>query len=499
MTTENSHNSVTTPNRTWAKKIWNFFCSIQLTLYLLLALIVFLFLGSGKMVREAAEFSLLDQMSLFNWLSVLGGKGLSTTYWIWISLICLFFLAINTIVCTIDRLTVIFGIQFQAKLDVNENFLARLSNSTEFTSKKPVEEILHKTKSLFSKHRYRTAEKKTPDGWVLFGHRGRMSLLGPHLAHLGFLFFLLAHLISFFINEKTYGLRFYEGKSEIVAGVENLSLQLEEIVFQNDPGSGRMVDYKSRLSVMEGNQKVREVVIGYNHPLFHKGRVFYQGSYGKELTHLEFSFRRGFSPSSSHASGAVSTSDFSVPVEGEASIPGTDLKLGLGQLIPDFSINSLGQISSRSSRMDNPAIPAFLYQGGELILKSWIFLYNPNFKRLSGKDFNIQFKKGRGITYLELDMVRNPGAPYALFGSILLMAGLCMGFLSSHRRLWLICRNQGEETTLRFGGLASRNKGAFARHIGRLGIAMMDSTAALVSSRQDTGAKIQPDKISTTS
>jgi cytochrome c biogenesis protein len=441
------------------RKLWDFFCSIRLTLYLLLLLVVFLFLGSAQLTRPLEEFSLLGQMSLFEWLKAIGRKELGISYWIWLSLLCVFFLGLNTVACTIDRLIVIFGIQFRAKTDVNEDFLSRLRYSYTFSTEKPAEEIFTHAKSLLTKHRYRIVEKKTENESVLFGHRGRLSLLGPHLVHLGFIIFLLGHLISFFINQKTYGIRFYQNEPKLITELKDSSLLLENILFEYDPISGRPIDYNSRLSILSGEQKIKEAVVGPNHPLFYQGHVFFQGPYGKEITHLELAFREG--------KGQPVTS-FTVPLEGESPIPGTDMKLGLGQLIPDFYINPQGKISSKSYRMNNPAAPVFIYRQDELIQQGWFFLYNPNFRKLTGEGYNIRLINNVGRTYLEMDMVRNPGAFYALVGSILLMAGLFVGFLSSHRRLWLFCKTGKDETSLCFGGLSSRNKGSFERHLGKL-------------------------------
>ena len=438
------------------KNIWNFFCSIRLTLYLLLLLVLFLFLGSAQMMRGLPELSSLSHMSLYKWLATIGQKDLSITYWLWLSILCIFLLSLNTIACTIDRLIVLFGTQFRIKTDVDDNFVAGLRNSYAISSDKPTEEILSHAKSVFTEHRYRIAEKKNKNQWVLFGHRGRISLLGPHLAHIGFLIFLLGHLISFFVNDKTYGLRFYENEPQAVAGVEDSLIRLEEISFEYDPQSGQPVDYQSRFSILAGGEKIEETVIGPNRPLFHQGRVFYQGPYGKEITHLEFSYK---------SDKIQIPVPFTVALEGETSIPGTDMKLGLGQLIPDFYITPQGKISSQSHRMNNPAIPAFIYRQDELIKRGWLFLFNPNFKKISGEGYKIRLMRNRGRRYLDMDMVQNPGAPYALVGSVLLLAGLFLGFLSSHRRVWLVSNDGGGGLTLRLGGVASRNKSAFARHI----------------------------------
>lgn len=441
------------------RKIWDFFCSIHLTLYLLLLLVFFLFLGSAQLTRPLEAFSLLGQMSLLEWLTGIGWRELGLSYWIYLSLLCVFFLALNTIACTIDRLIVIFGTQFRAKIDVHEDFLSRLRHCYTFSSPKPAEEILIQAKSLLTKHRYRIVERKAENGSLLFGHRGRLSLLGPHLVHVGFVIFLLGHLISFFINQKTYGLRFYQNEPTPITELQGSSLLLENISFEYDPVSGRPIDYNSRFSVLSGNQKVKEAVVGPNHPLFYRGHVFYQGPYGKEFTHLELAFRE--------RKGKPVTS-FRVALEGEASIPGTDLKVGLGQLVPDFYINRQGEVSSKSYRMNNPAVPVFLYRQDELIRQGWFFLYNPNYGMLAGEGYNIRLMKNVGRIYLEMDMVHNPGAFYALVGSIVLLAGLFVGFLSSHRRLWLLCKPGIGETSLCLGGISSRNRVSFERHIGKL-------------------------------
>jgi len=114
------------------RHITQFFLSIRTTIWLLWFLMALLFAGAFIMPARE-EFQAIQSMPLFEWLKV---QPISVTWWLWCSIIILAILTINTIFCSIESII----------------------------------------------------KKRKATQWLL--------LISPQIIHIGFLFILLAHLLS---------------------------------------------------------------------------------------------------------------------------------------------------------------------------------------------------------------------------------------------------------------------------------------------------------------
>lgn len=114
------------------KKILDFFLSINTAIFLLFLLIAIFFAGAFIMPTKR-EFMAIHSMPLFEWLMK---NSISITWWLWLSVIILGILSFNTIACSIESLI----------------------------------------------------KKRKVTQWLL--------LISPQIIHIGFLFIVLAHLLS---------------------------------------------------------------------------------------------------------------------------------------------------------------------------------------------------------------------------------------------------------------------------------------------------------------
>lgn len=123
------------------KNLKRIFISLNLTVITLFLLIIVLFEGAYLMPSKK-EFQSIHSMPLMKWLLE---NPFQVTWWLWLSIVILILLTINTVFCSIDSIL----------------------------------------------------KKRKLTGWLM--------LISPQVIHLGFLFILLAHLISSIDGFKNYG------------------------------------------------------------------------------------------------------------------------------------------------------------------------------------------------------------------------------------------------------------------------------------------------------
>lgn len=123
------------------KKLREILISLKLSVVTLFILIIVLFAG-GYLMPSKEEFQSIHSMPLIKWLLM---NPFHVTWWLWASIVILILLTINTVFCSIESIL----------------------------------------------------KKRKLTGWLI--------LISPQVIHTGFLFILLAHLISSINSFKNYG------------------------------------------------------------------------------------------------------------------------------------------------------------------------------------------------------------------------------------------------------------------------------------------------------
>ncbi len=189
------------------KKALDFFLSLRTAIWLILALLCILLYGSFLMPMKE-EFQTLHVMPLFQWMTT---NPLAVSWWLWVAIGALSLLTANTILCS-------------------------------------VESVLKKK-----------------------GARNLLLVISPQVIHIGFLFVLLAHLLSSYGSARDTG---FVSRGSVIGLADGTSVIFDTITAEADP-SGYITDWSAEIRYLREGAKVRNDIIKPNSPSFHGGFGIY--------------------------------------------------------------------------------------------------------------------------------------------------------------------------------------------------------------------------------
>ena len=189
------------------KKILGFFISLRTAIWLLIALICLLLFGSLVMPNHE-EFLALHTVALFDWMQEMP---MSITWWLWACIAVLSLLTANTLVCSIESLL----------------------------------------------------RKRESRQWLL--------IISPQVMHIGFLFILLAHLLSSYNSFKAIT-HAYQGSAFRLPN--NLELRFNKVNAEAD-AMGYVKDWSADIEYFKNGQTVAQDRILPNSPSFQEGLGIY--------------------------------------------------------------------------------------------------------------------------------------------------------------------------------------------------------------------------------
>jgi cytochrome c biogenesis protein ResB len=181
--------------------------------------------GSVVCIRNPEVFQALDQAILLPWLFTAGIKDPGLSLWIFILVGLIFLFALNTAVCTVDRL-------------------------------------------------YAAVKHRTP-----------LRSFFPHVVHVGFLVALLGHLLGSTYGFRSPGNILVEGEPVAVPHTKSLSIRLEDIATGYSP-AGELTSVRTFVTLLEGDKVLLSEMIQINDPLIYRGTVFYHADHGTVPTGL---------------------------------------------------------------------------------------------------------------------------------------------------------------------------------------------------------------------
>jgi cytochrome c biogenesis protein ResB len=183
--------------------------------------------GSIVVLRNREYFAAIDREILFPWLMNVGIKEPSLNAWIFILIILMTLVALNTIVCTADKVSSII----------------------------------------------RGSKPK--------------SALFPHIVHVGFLIAMLGHLVGSVYGFRSYENVIFMNEAINVPNTEELVVRLDD--FEADISStGNFKTLETTLTLIDPSDgtELLTKVISLNDPLIHKGIAFYHTNQGRSTTGL---------------------------------------------------------------------------------------------------------------------------------------------------------------------------------------------------------------------
>jgi len=226
------------------QRIWSFFSSIRLTLYLTYAITIDVITGSLVLIGNRDIYNGIDRVVLVDWWLNTGSRHLGVTWWIPLLVFLVFLFAINTLVCSIDRLIPICRFYFREQ----------------------IEKVTIGGKDM---------DEEDP---TLFNKRKSLAPFYPYIAHIGFLVALIGHLVGSTSGFKSYGNVIAEGAAVEVPNNRGLYLLLDRFDVRMHR-YGYPEEMKSYVRLLEENKVVAEKVVEVNSPLIYKGLAFYASDF----------------------------------------------------------------------------------------------------------------------------------------------------------------------------------------------------------------------------
>ena len=432
--------------------LWDSLSSVRLTIPLLILLAVASIFGTLiPQNGTPEEYLRIYKVSTYKILRILGFLDMYHAGWF---ILLLAVLSLNLVVCSLRRWPSVRRFLGQAEIKPEEGQWKTVPPGRRFSSPGEAQDSIARVRQQLSRV---FAQPRVLEGEgirYLFAEKGKFSRLGFYFIHLSILVILLGALIGSFYGFRGY-MNIVEGESAdhvfLRSGQPDKPLgfkvRLDQFRVSFYP-TGAPQEFKSKVTIMEGDREVLTEPILVNHPLTYKGISFYQSSYGVSsveravLEGVERTSRRGFS--------------LSVQPGMKVEIPGTRYALLLNRFLPDLQGRG-------------PAFQAILFEDGRPTENLVILQGSSDFAPQRPGRFQFRIRELQPRYYSGLQVTRDPGVWVVWLGCLLMMAGCYMAFFLSHRRVWVRLTEKKGDTLVEVAGSSHRNRYEFEKELERIG------------------------------
>ena len=354
-------------------------------------------------------------------------------------------LILNTAVCTIDRLRVLWrAVTARPRIEQAGSFYERMPHriSLAVASMEQGEQALRR---VVGRRHYRVAVERQGGVTYLFAERNRLARLATLVTHTSLFLLVLGYLWSGWggWRERAVALGpgqvYYVGHGQTFA-VRNDGLEIERY------SNGQPRDYRAHLAVLEKSAEMMHKTVRVNDPLTYRGVSFYLYSYGPagrvRATDAESHPVSLKAPSSQEGTSDEVTLNFSGEGDGqEVVVPFQDLTM---RLVFYYQGPSLFVQASR--RGEAKPFGASSIRGGDSL-------------KIEGVTFEFALDR-----YIVLQVVYDPGFKWVILAGFLTMGGLIFSLYFPHKRLW--ARVTADE--LRLAGRTARDAMGFEKEFAGL-------------------------------
>lgn len=448
-----------TYNRSIIDKLWSFFSSVKVGVWLIVIALVASALGTifpqemyippDAISRDPAVFYEAQYGIPGKIYYQLGFHNMYTSWWY---IIILAMIGISLVICSIDRFVPLYRALKIQKPKRHETFISRqrFFSETKNVSDKAIDSVMKGLKN----RRYRIT---TEDGHVL-AEKGRFSRWGPYVNHIGLIIILIAAMLrqtSFMYLDEYVWVR--EGEQIVIPGtqneyfIENKNFILETYDEEDErfrdalEKSGEpvaknyqtdVIIYKSIEGVVGSEPKLEKIIedeIRMNHPLKFDGYTLYQSGFQtSEFTNMSFELYETNDPAKE------SLGTFTINLSDPESVYEFDngLKVELSQYFPDYVLED----GEPRSETKYPRNPAFVFK-----------VYSPDSDKPEisfagiGKNIDATGENKYKLGLLDFDthavsgltVRRDYTLPIFGLGALIFMIGVVQGMYWQHRRIWI--------------------------------------------------------------
>jgi len=429
--------------------IWDFFCSLKLTVITLILLAATSIIGT-VLPQDAGQVEQFRQRigdSAYKLFLTLDFFDMYHSWW-FLTLLGLF--SINLMACSIKRFPRVWKAVSEPVLVADDTLFRTFSNVDEHVVKTSVSETVERMKAFLGKT-FALPVVTEADGAVhLFAQKGPYSRFGVYVTHLSILIIFVGAIIGNLWGYKAY-VNIVEGTSVDKVWPRgqqdplplDFSVRCEDFSVSYYEGSQRPKEFRSVLTVLENGKPVSEALtdrpVIVNDPLTYKGITFYQSSYGPAGDPL---FR------------------FNVKTKGTGQEVNLAARQGQRVSLPDGGSFRVVNFYPSYDQFGPAAHLQVSMPAGEQ--KSFIVLKNyPEFGAQRGDDYIFTLLDFDQRYYTGLQVAKDPGVWVVWTGCFLMVVGTLIAFFMSHRRIWVRIQPLAGKTGVKVGGTAHRNQPGF--------------------------------------
>lgn len=448
-----------TYNKSVVDKIWSFFSSVKVGVWLIVIALVASMIGTifpqeiyipaDAVSRDPAIFY-EDRYGILGLIYYqLGFHNLYSSWWY---MILIALIGISLVICSLDRFVPLYKALKRQKAMRHETFLNRQRLYSE--SSDVADQDIETVKENLKKQRYKIREE---NGHIL-AEKGRFSRWGPYVNHIGLIIILLAAILrttplmhteeyvwvregqqialpgtkgEYYIENKEFIMETHDENDERFAQ----AIQQEGVVpsnFQTD-----IVIYQATNASIPGAEPELEPIleesIQMNKPAKFDGYTLYQSGYQvNEFTNMTFKVHETDDPDE------TSLGSFTINLMNPESTYELDsgFRVEIGQYYPDYILDN-GVPTSETNFPRNPAFVLMVYppesdspEVSFLGIGKNIDATGENEYKIGIEDFELHDVSG--LT-LRVDYT----LPFFILGSAIFMIGVIQGMYWQHRRIWI--------------------------------------------------------------
>lgn len=450
----------------WIDRIWNFFSSVKVGIWLIALTLVATFIGS-LYPQQSAFLSPPDEAyytetygTLGQWYYVLG---FSQTYESWWFLTLIVLLATSIVIASFDRGIPLYRILKNQPVARSSSFLCGQQIHETYALSEPLQ---HTSLVEALRQQRFTVQQQ---GEALLAEKNRWSRMGPYVNHIGLIIFLICAFIRSFpgLSYEAY-VSILEGDVVPIAQTayfiknEQFTIAWHESTdggppLKKDQATPKRFETKVTLYTCEQRcqsdepalKEVTRGVVAVNEPFRYRGMALYQLGY--DVTPQIRSITVRLRDKRNNTSYGPLTLKTNNPARTYTAGPYT---LQLINYFPDFALDKAGNPTTVSA--NTPNAPAYVLdiRGGDAPAQGWTYVYFPrevdkmrfrqaelNARVGSGERWELSADGMKNVdiaTYTSTLVMRDDQTlPYLLIGAVISMVGLVMGFYWQHRRIWL--------------------------------------------------------------
>lgn len=427
-------------------KIWDFFCSLKLTIITLLLLAVVSIIGT--VIQQNAQPSDYIREYGSNTYQLFVKLQFVDMYhsWWFVGLLAMF--SINLICCSIKNFPRAWKFYKEPTLVPSAGMLKGSANRLDASAKESSQQLTERISALLKKEFSKPQLSDVDGKRYLFAQKGIYSRFGAYVTHLSILIVMAGAIIGNVWGFKAY-VNIDEGSavSQVWPRTGNQPINLGFSVRCDDfsvsyyPGSMRPKEYNSDLVVIDNGVEVLKKKIEVNDPLSYKGLTFYQSSYGP-----------------------AGSAFFKLKVTENATGKALEYNAHQGENITlpgGYSFSVLNFVEN--DRQYGPAIQLHVSTPDGKLGRPFVVWQNyPQFDVKRGGTFSFALLNLEQPQYTGLQVAKDPGVEIVWLGCFLMVFGSLTAFFVSHKRIWVCLEETGGKTKITVVANAHRNQPGFS-------------------------------------